>query len=115
MGLWKRPPRVRGAKPKRCNQGVMHQSTLECRRCNELHLMQSGGLIRDLEAHPQPRFDLAVNGVHVCYYFADFRYVDTETGETLVEDVKGWKTEMYKIKQRLMLAIHGIEIVEVRR
>ena len=93
----------------------MHQSTLECRRCDELHLMERGGLIRDLQAHPQPRYRLDVNDVHLCDYLADFRYTDAETGEEVVEDVKGWRTETYRLKKRLMLALHGVEIREVTR
>ncbi len=92
----------------------MHQSTLESRRCTELHLLQKGGLIRDLEAHPQPRYSLDVNGVHVCLYLADFRYHDNQTGEVVVEDTKGRQTEVYRLKARLMLACHGVEIQEVR-
>jgi len=106
--------RYQGNRPLRCSQNVMHQSTAEARRCNELHLMQQGGLIQELEAHPQPRFDLEVNGVKVCKYLADFQYVDAETGQTIVEDVKGWRTEVYKLKRKLMLACHGIEVEEVR-
>lgn len=101
--------------PTRCSQGGMHQSRLESMRCTELHLLQKGGLIRDLEAHPQPRFDLEVNGTHVCHYLADFRYVDVESGQTVVEDTKGVATAEYRLKRRLMLACHGVEIQEVRR
>lgn len=93
----------------------MHQSALESRRCTELHLMQKGGLISGLEAHPQPRFELDVNGVHIAAYLGDFRYFDKERGETIVEDAKGRRTREYEIKRRLMLAIHGIVISEVRR
>jgi hypothetical protein len=88
---------------------------MEAKRCNELHLMQRGELIHDLQAHPQPRFDLTVNDVHICDYLADFSYVDTESGEKVVEDVKGHRTEVYRLKRRLMLACHGIEITEVRK
>ena len=101
--------------PNRCRTGQMHQSSLEARRCSELSLMQEGGVIRDLEAHPQPRFCLKVNNIHVCDYLADFRYVDAETGATVVEDVKGHATEVYRLKKRLMLACYGIEVQEVRR
>ena len=102
-------------KPTRCRQGLMHHSGMEARRCDELHLMQQGELIADLEAHPQPRFDLKVNDAHICHYLADFAYRDLETGERVVEDVKGHATEVYKLKERLMLAIHGIEIRRVTR
>ncbi len=93
----------------------MHQSTLEAARCTELHLMQRGGLISELKAHPQPRFRLDVEGVHICDYMADFRYIDNETEQTVVEDTKGFKTEIYKLKERLMVAIHDIEVSVVTR
>lgn len=48
-----------------------------------------------------------------CAYYADFVYTLTETGENVVEDAKGVKTEAYKIKKKLMLAVHSIKIKEV--
>lgn len=45
-----------------------------------------------------------------CAYIADFVY--TEKGNVVVEDVKGFKTADYKIKRKLMLAVHGIRIKE---
>ena len=48
-----------------------------------------------------------------CSYYADFVYTITETGENVWEDVKGVRTEAYKIKRKLMLAVHGIRIKEV--
>jgi hypothetical protein len=35
-----------------------------------------------------------------------------ENGKLVVEDVKGVKTEVYKIKKKLMLWVHGIRIKE---
>jgi hypothetical protein len=102
-----------GSKPKRCSENVWHQSTLEARRCTELHLMQKGGLIRELEAHPQHRYRLECNGVHICDYLADFVYVDTETGAIVAEDTKGFRTREFIIKSRLMLACHQIQVVEI--
>lgn len=46
-------------------------------------------------------------------YYADFVYIDGSTGGTVVEDVKGCRTEVYKIKKKLMLYVHGIQIKEV--
>lgn len=48
-------------------------------------------------------------------YYADFRYIDNETGNVVVEDVKSkaTKTDVYKIKKKLMLYVHGIKIKEV--
>ena len=103
------------AKPTRCRQDLMHHSAMEAKRCNELHLMQQGELISDLQAHPQPSFDLVVNDVKVCRYMADFAYTDLESGRSVVEDVKGHRTEVYRLKKKLMVACHGIEVEEVKR
>lgn len=52
-----------------------------------------------------------------CSYIADFVY--TENGETVVEDIKGYRDPSsagyakFVIKRKLMLYIHGIRIKEV--
>lgn len=104
-----------GSKATRCSEGQMHQSRLEAARCTELYLMQRGGLIRELEAHPQPRLSLDVNGVHIAHIIPDFRYVDAESGHVVYEDTKGFRTREWIIKSRLALALHGVEIQEIRR
>ena len=45
-------------------------------------------------------------------YYADFVYTEKD-GETVVEDSKGVRTDVYKIKKKLMLHVHGIRIREV--
>lgn len=47
-----------------------------------------------------------------CEYVADFVYKDGH-GRTVVEDAKGYRTDVYKLKKKLMLYVHGIEIMEV--
>lgn len=34
-------------------------------------------------------------------YIADFVYTDTMTEKVIVEDVKGYKTDVYKLKRKL--------------
>jgi len=93
--------------------GRMFHSKKEAARYLELRALENAGLITELEC--QPRFRLEVGGVHICNYIADFRYSQTvpETG-LIIEDVKspGTRTREYELKRRLMLAIHGIEILE---
>lgn len=48
---------------------------------------------------------------HECSYIADFCYI--QNGETVVEDAKGYRTEVYRIKKKLMLERYGIQIKEV--
>lgn len=103
-----------GNTPKACSEGFMHQSTGESRRCSELHLLQKGGLISDLKAHPQPSFRLKVNDVLICDYLADFEYLD-DKGAQVVEDFKGIETRDFKLKRKLMKAIHGIDVRIVKK
>lgn len=44
-------------------------------------------------------------------YIADFVY--EEDGKTKVVDAKGFRTDIYKLKRKLMLYVHGIEIIEM--
>ncbi len=99
-----------GNVPDRVN-GRLFASKREARRYKELLLLERANVIRDLET--QPVFDLDVNGVHICKYIGDFRYYDTERNALVVEDSKGIRTEIYKLKRRLMKAIHSIEVEEV--
>lgn len=83
-------------------------SKKEWRRSNELALLEQAGAISGVVHHP--RFRIEICGIHVCDYEADFRY--TENGKLVIEDVKGVRTDVYRIKKKLMKAVHGIEIVE---
>lgn len=102
-----------GNTPIRCREGMMHQSKAEARRCDELHILQAGGEISDLVAHPQPSYSLVVNGTKIATYRGDFEYSDRD-GNTVTEDVKGMRTEVYALKARLFAALYGREIQEVR-
>lgn len=103
-----------GSVSKLCHQGKRHQSTLEARRCNELHTLQAAGVIERLEAHPQVEFDLVVDGVPITTYRLDFRYLDKTSGAVVHEDVKGYANEVWPLKKRLMLACHRIDVQEWR-
>jgi hypothetical protein len=90
--------------------GHRFASHKEAARFAELCLLRRAGQISGLEV--QPRFPITVNGVHICYYVADFSY-RLPNGLSVVEDAKGFKTPEYKLKRRLMLAVHNVEVVEV--
>ena len=95
--------------------GVTFASMAEAQRYTHLKLLERIGEITELEL--QPAFDLVVNGHKVCRYIADFRYRNTATGETVVEDVKSTptRTPEYRIKRKLMAACYGIEVLETGR
>lgn len=92
--------------------GERFDSRWEGERWNQLRLAVRAGLITDLRR--QVSYELAVNGVKICSYRADFVYRD-ETGKEVVEDAKGHRTREYLIKKALMRAIHGIEIFETTK
>lgn len=70
--------------------------------------MEKAGVIKDLEC--QPKFELIPTirrkghkTLRCTCYYADFKYIDTKTGGLVVEDVKGFETDVYKIKKKLLL------------
>lgn len=88
--------------------GIVFDSKAEARRWGELRLMEKAGLISGLQR--QIPFDLTVNGHLICRYVADFVYVTRDSMETVVEDAKGVLTPEFRLKAKLMEAIHGIVI-----
>ena len=109
--------------------GITFDSRKEARRYSQLKLMERAGAISDLQlqvkfilipAQREPSTFGKRGGIKLgkliereCSYIADFVYLDTSTGKTIVEDAKGMKTEVYKIKKKLMLYVYGVQIKEV--
>ena len=89
---------------------ITFDSAKEARRWADLNLMVKAGEITDLKR--QVRYPCIVNGKLVCAYFADFAYRDSD-GVEVVEDVKGFKTDIYRLKKKLVAAVHSIDIREV--
>ena len=91
--------------------GYTFDSRWEAERWGQLTAMERAGAIRDLER--QIKYDIIVNDQKSCRYIADFRYtqVEEDGSETkIVEDAKGVETADFKLKKKLMLAVHGIDI-----
>ena len=95
--------------------GIRFDSKHEGNRYQELLLMQRAGKIKDLRL--QVKFELipaqrTATGKYVppVTYTADFVY--ERNGQFVAEDAKGFKTDVYKLKKKLMLYIKGIEIEE---
>ena len=85
--------------------GITFDSKRESVRYSELKLLERAGEIKGLEL--QPRFELqppfTKNGkkYRKIEYVADFRYTRAETGETVVEDPKGYRNQLYKTKKKI--------------
>lgn len=118
--------------------GITFDSKKEAARYQELQLLQWSGQIQNLQTQvkyvliPTQReasFEVYKSGPNKgrrkpgkvleceCSYIADFVY--TQDGETVVEDVKGYRDPSsaayakFVIKRKLMLERYGIQIKEV--
>lgn len=97
-------------------EGRKFDSLKEAGRWGELQILCRMKQIGSLEC--QVRYPIQIVGKdgklkRVCTYVADFVYIDLITGKVVVEDVKGVRTPVYKLKKILMKTVLGIEIVEI--
>lgn len=100
------PPKYRNRKTE--TEHGKFDSAKEAQRYAELVLLERAGAIAKLRR--QVPFALVVAGVYIGKYVADMVYKEGE--KLVVEDVKGFKTEVYRLKRLLMLACHSIEVKE---
>ena len=107
-----------GVSPKidRTVDGIVFASKKEACRYRELKQLRAAGAVRWFIR--QPSFDLVVGDrpgssdrERPTVYRADYLIVMAD-GSIVVEDVKGVKTDVYRIKKRLVEALYPIEIVE---
>jgi len=100
------------------DQGITFDSKAEHKRWVYLSTLAKAGEISELRlqvpfelipAIPKPRGGKE----RPTFYLADFVYLD-KAGQQVVEDVKGAVTPEFRLKRKLMLWVHGIEVKEVR-
>lgn len=98
-----------GAKKTVCGQLHTHDSKLEARRCDQLHLMQRMGDISHLTVHPQFWFVMP-NGEQLKHdngrrvgYKADFQYFSGDLN--VVEDCKGFITSDWPLRKAIFKAL----------
>ena len=114
-------PHKYGAKPTTVD-GIRFASKKEATRYGELRLLERAGEIHEL--HLQPCFELFAfpHGVLVGQYRADFQYCQCaaavhdgccDDSMSVVEDVKGFKTPLYRWKKKHVEAQYGISIREI--
>lgn len=95
-----------------------YASKREALRAATLKALERTGRVRNLRE--QVRFLLIpeardANGKVIeraCHYIADFCYEEAPTWHPVVEDVKGMRTDLYRIKKKLLYFVHGIKIKE---
>jgi len=94
--------------------GIFFASKKEAKRYGELKLLEKAGEISDLRLQTRwPLFcgdtRLLTPSGRVMVYISDFDY--RENDELIIEDPKGMRTEVYRIKKAIMQA-NGYEIRE---
>lgn len=96
--------------------GVAFDSKKEAERYVELKLLEKSGIICELKLQPRyeliPAYTLNNKKVRKVEYVADFEYAEKGKG-VVIEDVKGMKTEVYKLKKKLFEYIYKKEITEI--
>lgn len=88
--------------------GYLFDSKREARHYCLLKMLARAGMIKDLVLQPvfllQPKFrDSTGRAVRAIKYVADFQYVQCSNSKVIVEDVKGFKTPSFKIKEKMFL------------
>lgn len=85
--------------------GIPFRSTLEADAYQILKSWQRAGVISNLELQPrfllQPKFRHEGKTIRAMHYRPDFRY--TRAGATFVVEVKGFRTEPYRMRRKQFL------------
>ena len=100
-----------GNKKTAASDGKIFASKKECRRYEELLVLQKIGAIKCLQTQVEYVLIPKQIGERKCSYFADFVYYDA-IDQMHVEDTKGFRTKEYIVKRKLMLQL-GIRIEEL--
>ena len=116
--------------------GIKFDSKKEAGRYKELKTLERAGIIQKLQRQVKyvliPAQYERTSSVYVkgnnkgkpkkgsliereCAYYADFVYM--QDGNTIVEDVKGYRDgqayNLFVIKRKLMLYVHGVQVKEI--
>lgn len=118
--LKKKHPRCRACAPNKFSnqKGTGRASNRETRHAESLRLQERCGTIFELreqvpfELIPAQRDAVGRLIERASTYVADFVYLDLE-GVRHVEDAKGFRTPVYRLKKKLMLWVHRIRVEEV--
>ena len=84
-------------------RGRTYHSTLERDYAAQLDLLKKAGEIKRII--PQFKIDIRVNEVHICNYYIDFKVVRPD-GTEEYHEVKGFETDLWRMKWRLVQAIY---------
>lgn len=95
-------------------KGQVFMSKKEAQYCRELDILKNARIPKHkvVSYETQVPFPIVVNNQKICNYLADFKVL-YQDGRIEIVDVKGFRTEIYKLKKKLVEAQYGIKIIEV--
>ena len=83
--------------------GTYYHSQAEAGYAKTLDTLIKGGKVIKWER--QIPIDLIVNDIKICRYYCDFKVWWTD-GRITLEEVKGYETDIYRFKRRLLEAVY---------
>lgn len=100
--------------------GIEFDSRLEANRYCQLKILERAREIKDLRIQVefviQPSYKKNNKTIRAIKYIADFVYYDVKKKKTIIEDTKGFRNEVYRIKKKLFeYKYPDLEIVEIRK
>lgn len=98
--------------------GIEFDSKLEGHRYCELKLLEKAKIIKDLQLQVSfeliPSYKKNNKTIRATKYIADFVYYDNEKKQKVIEDTKGIKTDVYKLKKKIFeYKYPELEIIEI--
>ena len=105
---------------KKVVNGIKFDSKLEAKRYIQLKLLQRAGEIKNLRTQAefvlQPSYKKNGKTIRAIKYVADFVYYDVREGKTIIEDTKGFKNDVYKLKKKIFeYKYPDLEIKEITK
>ena len=91
---------------------IIFDSKREKERYVELKALEKIGIIKDLKTQVsfelQPKYKIGNKTIRAIKYVCDFVYIKNE--KYVVEDVKGFETEVFKIKRKMFEYVTKTEL-----
>ena len=103
------PTQIDGENYRSKREAGRHQALLLLQRAGHI-----AGLVREVPfvLAPKVKIEGETRARPALRYVADFVYT-TADGRMVIEDAKGFRTPVYRVKKHLMKTVHNVDVVEV--
>ena len=113
----KQPKKSKYGNKKVMCDGIKFDSAKERNYYLKFKIMEEAGIIKDLEIQKkfilQKGYTINDKKRREISYYADFCYISTKDDKLHVVDIKGFRTDVYKLKKKLFEYKYKIEIEEL--